>query len=179
MEIEVSERELANRWHTIQRMLRPISPIHTGPACDREITTSYVIWGVHDGARARRGYREWRFSTRVHGYVANYFEYWVRLNRNRWYLHRAYLTIFAIDQVEGETEYLCLHCDPNEPPGTSHAAYKQGPHLHIKKANHPIPHAHLALNKGHLENVLESVSSLTKAMEDGITMIRTQVLDQM
>lgn len=55
--------------------------------------------------------------------------------------------------------------------------YKKGPHLHIKAADDPLPHAHFALNLGHLEAVLLSIGSLSEAMRDGILMLKEEVLD--
>jgi hypothetical protein len=57
--------------------------------------------------------------------------------------------------------------------------YKKGPHLHIKAAEDPLPHAHFALNLGHLNDVLASVESLSDAMKDGILMLREEVLDRL
>jgi hypothetical protein len=58
------------------------------------------------------------------------------------------------------------------------AKYKKGPHLHIKAAEDPLPHAHFALNLGHLDAVLDSVESLTEAMRFGILMLKEEVLDR-
>jgi len=142
----------ADRRDRIQVILRPLSRVTTGPACDRKTTSTYVVWGTHDGLRTGSSYRDWRFATSVLGYAANYFEIWNQLARGNWELYRAYLTIYAQDHVRGEAEFLALHCDPNEPATSAHSIYKQGPHLHIIKAEHPFPHAHLALNKGHLSH---------------------------
>jgi hypothetical protein len=56
--------------------------------------------------------------------------------------------------------------------------YKKGPHLHIKAATDPLPHAHFALNLGHLDAVLESIESLSEALRCGILMIKEEVLDR-
>lgn len=56
--------------------------------------------------------------------------------------------------------------------------YKKGPHLHIKAAEAPLPHAHFALNLGHLDAVLESVESLSEAIEYEIIMLKEEVLDR-
>lgn len=55
--------------------------------------------------------------------------------------------------------------------------YKKGPHLHIKAADDPLPHAHLALNLGHLDAVLESIETLSEAMRCAIFMLKEEVLD--
>lgn len=99
-------------------------------------------------------------------------------DHDQWYLDRAYLTIFRTDPTtRAEVEFLCLHCDPNESDNADHGIYKQGPHLHIRAAEDPIPHAHIALNRGHLEDVLTSAHNLSEAMELGVLMIKEEVLD--
>lgn len=55
--------------------------------------------------------------------------------------------------------------------------YKKGPHLHIKAADDPLPHAHFALNLGHLDAVLESIETLSEAMRCAIFMLKEEVLD--
>lgn len=110
-----------------------------------------------------------------------YFELWRRGRGAReqfWYLDRAYLTLFAPGS-DGCNEYVCLHCDPNEPDEMQHSMYKRVPHLHINAAPAPFPHAHLALNLGFKDQVLESVSSLTDAMEYAMLMLREQILDEL
>jgi hypothetical protein len=93
-------------------------------------------------------------------------------------LDRAYLSLFKTEpSTRTEIEFLCLHCDPNEPDDARHAIYKKGPHLHIQVAEEPIPHAHIALNRGHLDAVLNSPDSLTKAMGAAILMLREEILD--
>ena len=111
-------------------------------------------------------------------FFASYHEQWDEISPNRFCLNRAYLTIFQFHLVGSlETEYLCLHCDPNEPDGP-HRTYKQGPHFHIKGGSpDPIPHAHIALNRLHLKEVLSSISSISHALEAAITMLKEQILE--
>jgi hypothetical protein len=49
--------------------------------------------------------------------------------------------------------------------------------LHIKAANEPLPHAHIALNLGHLDAVLTSIDTLSDAMKTAISMLKEEVLD--
>lgn len=130
---------------------------------------------------------QWRFTTHVPLMHGSYQERWCPVNekRKRYYLERAYLHLYLTTQMEGEAtekEILALHCDPNEadePPdwtGVKHSKYKRGPHLHISTAEDPIPHSHFALNACHLESVLSSVESLTKAMGYAVQMLEDQVL---
>jgi hypothetical protein len=107
-----------------------------------------------------------------------YFERWrITLLRDAAFLDRAYLSLYrkGLD-IDVEDEVLALHCDPNEPDGAEHAVYKQGPHLHLMKAEFPGPDAHIALNLCDLHEVLHSVESFTKAFHSAVVMIRDQIL---
>lgn len=130
---------------------------------------------------------QWRFITHVPSMNGSYQERWCPVNekRKRYYLERAYLHLYVTTQAEGEMkekEILALHCDPNEAaepsgwPGLIHSKYKRGPHLHISTAEQPMPHSHFALNACHLEWVLGSVETLTKAIQVAVQMLEDQVL---
>jgi hypothetical protein len=113
----------------------------------------------------------------------SYFERWVPTSEKRrnYYLAQAYLHLYWRERAsDAESEFLALHCDPNEPDDIGlrkHAQYKRGPHIHVVAATQPLPHAHLALNLGHLAEVLGSVERLTTAVSSGVNLIRYQVLD--
>src|SRR5579884_608446 len=176
--IQVKVHELGSRGRKIQTILRPISHPKHRPAWDRSnITSREYIIAAYDGTRPTSEYRDWRFSTFVPNFRAMYFEMWKRSvdNEEYWYLDRAYLSIYQIIN-RSESEFLCLHCDPNIANDTKEK-YKKGPHLHIKAANEPLPHAHFALNLGHLEAVLTSIDTLSEAMISAISMLKEEVLD--
>lgn len=202
-------------------MLQPISGQKHGPAWEPIVSSRDFIISIHDGARPKSEYRDWRFSTFVHDFHAMYFEHWKRTEKDEkyWYLDRAYLSIYRRIDWNEEKEFLCLHCDPNisselEESEDKHEKrdnrvsfllskkylkskkkkkqlkseiakldksdeekYKKGPHLHIKAADDPLPHAHFALNLGHLDAVLISIETLSEAMRDGILMLKEEVLD--
>jgi hypothetical protein len=44
-------------------------------------------------------------------------------------------------------------------------------------AEYPLPHAHIALNRGHLEEILRSVDILSDAIAVAVTMLKEQVLE--
>jgi hypothetical protein len=46
-------------------------------------------------------------------------------------------------------------------------------------APEPLCHAHIALDGGHLTTILESVASLTKALQWAIKMLKEEVFDAM
>ncbi|HEY0556722.1 MAG TPA: hypothetical protein VGG20_20870 [Thermoanaerobaculia bacterium] len=108
-----------------------------------------------------------------------YFEAWKSVeDSGLWTLFQAYFSLYqTVRSAHSEREILAIHCDPLEEARAPHALYKQGPHLHVKLAEDPIPHAHFALNRGHLPDVLSSVGSISSAMEMALIMVREQVLD--
>jgi len=174
--IEITQRDLSLRGDQIRKFLVPLAKAPGGPAWQTRTPVGSFIIGTHDGSPSASDYRDWRFSTIIPGYRAMYFELWIKQDP-KWYLDRAYLSIFRIEHgSRDETELLCLHCDPNEPPG-EHTLYKIGPHLHIVLAEHPIPHAHIALNKCHLDDVLLSLRSLSAAMAEAVLLIREEILE--
>ncbi len=176
-------RKLPSRGDEIRKLLQPIAKHEDGPAWQPIASSREYIIGTHDGSPSQSNYRDWRFSTYVPQIHASYFEFWKKTfvdKKEIWYLDRAYLHIYRINLLtRGEEEFLALHCDPNESQEAEHVLYKRGPHLHIKVAQKPIPHAHIALNLGHLKEVLGSVEALSKAMKMGVQMLREEILDAM
>ncbi len=174
--IRMKVSELISRGEDVRTMLQPISKIEYGPAWERKSNPGGIIIAVHDGANPTSDYRNFRFSTFVQDFQAMYFELWRRTEEDEqyWYLDRAYLSIYQLINRQ-EKEFLCLHCDPNI---SDEGKYKKGPHLHIKAADDPLPHAHFALNLGHLDAVLASVDSLSQAMRSGILMLKEEVLER-
>lgn len=181
--IQATIENLTHRGEHVRQLLQPIAKQSGGPAWQPMSTVSEFIIGTHDGSPTRSHYRDWRFATVLPNYRGMYFELWRpsgAKGEEFWYLYQAYLSIYQIERsMQTETELLCLHCDPNEPDNAPHAIYKQGPHLHINVAANPIPHAHIALNRGHLKDVLSSVNDLTKALGLAVQMLREEILDTM
>src|SRR5207247_322532 len=108
-----------------------------------------------------------------------YFEVWHRSDSDVLILHQAYLHIYRTNMLDiDEEEILCLHCDPDLPDNERHAQYRQGPHLHVRKAVDPIPHAHLALtlHREHLEQTLASADSLTQTLMLAVEMLSREIL---
>lgn len=181
--IQITSKELRSRGGQIQKLLRPLArklggPAWKAPAWKARGTPQNYIIGTHDGSPPLSGYRDWRFATFVPNFRGMYFERWIQFEDDLWYLDRAYLSIFRTDpDTRSETKFLCLHCDPNESDDAPHAIYKRGPHLHIQVAPDPIPHAHIALNRGHLEAVLSSAESLSEAIGWAVLMLKEEVLD--
>ena len=176
--IELERATLASRGREVRRMLRHLALVPGGPAwAPLSWAGGVFVLGVHDGVRPSGPVTDWRFFTKTTGIRANYHETWLPVpsNMSAAYLERAYLTIYQRVSPTQEVEVLALHCDPNEPDSDS-AIYKRGPHIHVVAAQHPIPRAHIALARGHLDEVLAAANNLTQALDWSIVMIQDEVL---
>ena len=181
--IEMSIRELRSRGHYVKTLLKPITLNPTRlawkPYSGRSRTDVFVL-GFYEGREPNGDYTKWRFSTVISGFRAMYYERWLSKDTNEdevWYLERAYLHLYrTIIHTRQEEQFLCLHCDPNEPASSPHAKYKQVPHLHIRayKAA-PFDHAHLALSS----TPSETVDVFSAELKWAVQMLRDEVLDRM
>jgi hypothetical protein len=178
--IELEIEDLKSRGDQVRNLLRPLTRNDFGPAWVNKNQNRIFVIGTHDGSPPTSSYREWRFSTFVPNIRAMYFELWRELIGGKWYLDRAYLSLFKTDlPKQKEIEIICLHCDPNEPLDSEHIAYKKGPHLHIKGVTpYSLDQSHIALQQErHLDLVLSSSEELTIALTWGIRMIKEEILD--
>lgn len=173
----------------MQKILTLISPLDSGPAYEIVPTNqpfkgSQVI-GFFDG-RSRPGpnYVDWRFKTTKTDIFAMYHERWVPVDINRYdtyYLDRAYFHIYELEDKrypDALKEFVCLHCDPNEPGQQAYAMYKRVPHLHIKAAEEPIPHSHISLGINFGEQILQSADTLFSSYESAISLIHDEILNK-
>lgn len=183
----VCELEVAKLSARGQRISEMLLPITGSPRLAYSLVPqrNEIVIAVHSGSRPVTDPREWRFTTPVLRMRGAYFERWVPNTEKRkdYHLLQAYLHLYWRERGEHrdqESEILALHCDPNEPNDeglTNHARYKRGPHIHVVAARQPLPHAHFALNAGHLSEVLASLERLSAAVASGVNLIRDQVLD--
>lgn len=175
--IVLPEAQLTRRVGAIQKLLRPISRVASGPSVRNPVASvSEFVLATFDGpSPANSDYREWRFKTNVDNVRGQYFERWARSGRSEVYLFQAYLHFFRL-VGDDEKEVLCLHCDPSESDSAAHAKYKQGPHLHMTFVGPAYKHSHVALADGFVNEVLNSLDSLTAAQTRAIEMIRAQLL---
>jgi hypothetical protein len=179
--VYLEEKDLIKRESKLRLLLEPISTHNSGPASKRVSRKGEIIFGLYDGSFSDIDYRDWRFDTYKKQYSGMYFEKWcyAEESEKNWYLERAYLSLFKIEKYPPtEKEYVALHCDPFEPKESKHFFYKVGPHIHIIQAEQPLPHAHIPLNRCHLDEVLNSIDDLSRALEKGIEMLKEQILDQ-
>jgi hypothetical protein len=187
---KVEANLLFGRAMEVRKMLRPL--VRGDSSCcrvnDRDKEgRQCVVLGSFSGSQPSSDFvRDWRFATPVAGLWGSYFERWIPADTKEkyYYLDRAYLHLYwlAGAQDVSEREILALHCDPNEPeepanhPGLKHSRYKRGPHIHVSTAEQPMPHSHIALNLGHLPEVLASFENLTVAIRSAIQILNEQVI---
>ncbi len=180
--LRINIDRLHSRQDPIRHMLRPLRDGYdVGCSVGKGKYAGGKIVAAHDAPTPSGDPRDWRFRTFVPGISGQYFELWMPWNSDRsLVLNRAYLHILQLNREKCVlAEILCLHSDPaatdNEPLRT----YKRGPHLHVKLAEPPLPQSHFPLNLGHLEQVLDSVGSLTNAMRSAVEVISNEVLKRM
>lgn len=176
MSIVCTEREIVSRPNQIGRLLLPLVDRKIAAKRDENQTTSF-IFGAFDGTSPTTSrYKDWRFKTLDPVFKANYFEIWNKVANDKFILHLAYLTIFKGTR-EDEEEVLSLHCDPVELKSSKIHKYKSGPHIHVKhSANEKFSKAHISLNMGELEKVLNSLPEMEIAFKNAIFMIRDEFI---
>lgn len=179
--IQIDFKDLQSRGEKIRELLNPLVRHPSAPAWKLIATPPSYIIGVHDGSPVQPHYRDWRFATFINDYRGMYFELWKRLDSFKYNLETACLSIYqTIDShTQEEREFLSLHCDPTVSNDAPHAIYKRGPHLHIKTADDPIPRAHIALNRCHLDDILSSIQFLSEAIGHAIKMLKEEILEVM
>lgn len=179
--IQIGQSQLTSRGQKIRQLLRPLVRHPSAPAYKVVARARQYVISAYDGSLSKSDYRELSFPTIVSNLRGRYHERWIQLDNKSWYMERAYLSIYWVERSipMEKRKFLALHCDPNVSDEASHAIYKQGPHLHIQDAAFPIPRAHIALDRTHLNLVLNSINSLTKTLELAVLMIKEEVLDAM
>lgn len=176
--IQLPEKLILRRIHTIRKILIPIARKSDGPNVKFIPRGRNVILSASDDP-TDSDYEKRHFSTCVKNYSATYYETWSEstTRENSFYLYRSYLHIYRINKEGNKEEVLLLHSDPNEGKDEKHYKYKRGPHLHLMLLEQPFPHSHIALSLTTLNEVSRSIDSLTKCLKLSIEMIRDQFLD--
>lgn len=177
-QIQLDKVTLSHRENQIRKMLRPLVLHSSNPACKVQSQIGGImLFGAYDGSYQGGSARDWRFMTSTSGIFANYHERWISISGASSFLclTQAYLTLYQRVTPTDENELLALHCDPEEP---SNSAYKRGPHLHFTIAGAPLKDAHIALTRGHLDEVLSCSDNLIEALTWCIVMIKDEVLSR-
>ena len=186
--IRIDVASLGLRPQAVEKVLRPLVVEPSGTRapgyvqCERVRASArrMYILAAHSGVNPSSDYRSWRLSTYRRDFRCGYFEIWKPADeRNReYYLDRAYLTLFRVPLgLPQEDDLIALHCDPIIEDTEPHAPYKQGPHLHMVFADDPLQHAHLALNRSHLGEILESIDTLSNALAIAVNMLKEEILE--
>lgn len=175
MPVTLNEQALVRRRGMIPRLLHPLRP-ERGIACDFDasLANKARILAAHDGVALRgASYRNWFFRTSSKVVRAQYFEVWQEVNRGRdFQLVQAYLHLFRQGNAAEEPyEVLALHSDPSD-----ENAHKRCPHIHVTRAEQPLPHCHFPLHLGRDREVTASIEALHAALDGALELIAREVL---
>jgi hypothetical protein len=178
--VVIDEDELAReRPNAIRRFLSPLAS-RREVACD--VVKTPVAGGrviaAHDGQRAGKEYRDWRFTSKHRNILCQYFELWKPSERTReWFLDRAYLNLFLIDRASHQPqELLSVHADPNNEDIAPVRHFKKGPHLHVKHLEEPLPRAHFPMTIGYVDAVVQSAPELTRVLGEVALLLSVEVI---
>jgi hypothetical protein len=165
----------------VQRLLKPLRPDgrDVGCACYPLPARSRVIVAARDGGFGPESYRDFRFASRVHNVLCNYFEEWKSSMSTSFVLQQANLSIHLMDRsAHTSTEIIAIHAEPSHIGSGPQAEFKRGPHVHVTWSQDPIPRCHFPLNYGHLKDVLSSLDSLTDAIKAAVKIASLEVLSR-
>jgi hypothetical protein len=174
--IEVAQDELlSGRIGDLQSVLAALgrnSPV----ACEfaRGIPGPNKILVAHDGAIDHDEPERSRVRFRASVVECAYLEIWVPASSTfeTWRLQEARLTLFLKNRLTHTSdEVLCIHCEPG-----ADSIYKRGPHLHIKRAEHPLPKCHFHLFLAEPSKVLRSVAAFSDALRRVAELVRDEVV---
>lgn len=170
----------AHRIGSIKNTLKKIACNTKTLSVQQLSMNSKIIFAASDVIETGREFTTWRFRTHADEYNCSYYETWNQLNDTEYTLNRAYFHVYCINQEFCRNfpkgEYLLLHCDPME-DDPNHGVYKKNPHLHVKTAKQPLPHAHIALNLYSADQIYSSVADFEKTIDQLIEMLSKQIID--
>ena len=133
--------QVVQRGNSLRSMLKCVSRHKEGPAWKRQNTSEQgLVIGFFDTEPFDTDYNEWRFKTRCPDLLALFYERWQQDRESAgdlWYLDRVYFHLYTVNHQEGPSEYIALHCEPNNPEMDT--IYKRSPHLHFKASPDPLP----------------------------------------
>jgi len=176
----ISIPKLHPRCTTIRNLLRPVlrsRDIRTEqlPRVTRRREATVTAWDITNGD----SYRDWFFRTPCRAIWGQYFEEWTtNADETVWHLSQTCLHLFHVETPRVPVEIFALHCEPKETGDSFQASLRRGPHVHIRSDNNRLGHAHIPLNLGHIDAVLESCETLTIALRASIQLIAEEVIEQ-
>lgn len=173
----IDGKTLRRRPTVVSRLLRPLTDgraVAARLSNDSRWVDAALVVAHHANFD---DYNQSRFRCRGN-LVANYYEVWSTKDVGKsWRLARAYLTLFEVERLaHTEREICAVHCDPEEMGRHVSERCKRGPHMHVSFARVEIKKSHIPLNYGHLDAVLGSADSITRALCDACEIIAAEVL---
>lgn len=178
--IEININQLHARVNLVRDLLIPLREQHLPVACDisRHQFFGCKVIAAHDGVPINKNFREMYFKTFTTDILGQYYELWKPIDKQeKLCLNRAYLNVSIVNRnTHTYDKLVSIHCDPYEENNEVSCLYKRGPHLHVQKAEHPIPKCHFPLNFSELDNILSSVHNITEALKNAIKIVKDEVL---
>jgi len=168
--IEINVNQLYSRVNFVRDLLIPLREQNLPVACgiSRHQFCGCKVIAAHDGAPNNINFTEMYFKTFATDISGQYYELWKPIDQQeKLCLDRAYLNISLVNRSTHKYDKLVsIHCDPYEENNNKSCLYKRGPHLHVQKADHPIPKCHFPLNFSELDNILSSIDNITEALKN-------------
>lgn len=177
--IVITGDELVARATVIRQFLRPIANARE-VACTSVPVRSGRVIAAHDRIKTLDAYRDWRFRSTCRDIQCQYFELWNALATGReWFLDRAYLHLFWIDrEARTESELIAVHADPNNKDEAPLQTIRRGPHLHVKRLEEWLRHAHFSLTLGYVEEVTASAGEFTRVFSEAVKLVASEVIER-
>jgi hypothetical protein len=178
--IEININQLHSRVNIVGDLLVPLRKKSLPVACEicRHQSLGCKVIAAHDGVSGNKNYRSMYFKTFATNILGQYYEFWKPIDKQgKLCLNRAYLNVFIVNRnTHNYDKVVSIHCDPYEEDGEASCLYKRGPHLHVQKAEYPIPKCHFPLNFTELDNILSSIDNISEALKNAIKIVQGEVL---
>jgi len=178
--IEINVNQLHNRVNFVRGLLVPLRKDGLPVGCEicRYQHSGCKVIAAHDGVAGTKSFAEMYFKTFTIDILGQYYEFWKPKDKEgKLCLNRAYFNMYIVNRrTHGHDKLVSIHCDPYEENNEGSSLYKRGPHLHVQKAEHPLPKCHFALNFSELDNILSSIDAMTEALKNAITIVQDEVL---
>lgn len=181
LEIDFDELR-SNRLRVVQQLLVPLRQAGIAVGCHicRYQHAGCKVIVAHEGTEGVEYFSEFYFQTFAPDIWSQYYELWRPFDGySRLRLYRAYLNIvMANRETHAFNKLVSVHCDPCEEGDEPQRSYKRGPHLHVERAQDPIPKCHFPLNLTELNRVLSSVGNITDALKSAVQIISDEVVSR-
>lgn len=178
LQIEIGK--LSSRARDIQGLLAPLREHGVAVGCQicRQQYHGCKVIAAHEGIKIAENFDQWNFRTFAPEIWSQYYEFWKPSDGySKLILYRAYLNILFLNrETHGFDKLVSVHCDPCESGSDYESFYKRGPHLHVQRAEPPIPKCHFPLNLTELDRVLSSIDNITDALKSAVQILSDEVV---